>query len=206
MNRPEPRVRHLASLLPMLAMLVFAAGCGDDDGGTGPAVTGEPTHYDLTLKMSSIWAIENCEATAGDPGEFRYRLILRMPDEFGNQVVIHDTGSQAATIPDGDRQGIVMDAVTFRRINDPDAAFQVEFWIGEYDGSTADFENHSWVNHRLDSGRGQMWAAGSSYETDGYTENADGSGNGLMKFSVWNESDSCKGAAYYYVTWTPVWL
>lgn len=206
MRRSESHQTFRSVLLPLIVLCTLAAGCSDDDSVTGPQASGDPTHYDLTLKMSSIWAIEDCEDTPGNPGEFRYRLILRKPDEFGNQVIVHDTGVKEVVIGDGERQGIVMDPIPFRLPNEPTASFEVEYWIGEYDGATADFENHSWALHRLDRGHDQMWAAGSKYESDRYTENADGSGNGLLKFSVWNERETCKGAAYYYVTWTPAWL
>lgn len=154
--------------------------------------------------MSSIWAQNDCENTPGNPGDFRWRLIVRKPDELGNQVVVHDTGVQSVTISDGDRVGIAMEPVRFLVPDSPDSRFEVEYWIGEYDPAP-DFEQHSFAYHVLDRREDQMWAAGSrAYEGDRYTQNADGSGSGLYKFAVWNTRAECSGAAYYYVTWTPV--
>ena len=191
----------------LLASVLLLAACGsDDDNPTGPGGGGgggEPTHYDLTLTMSSILAVRDCDS-GSNPGDFVWRLVIRKDDEFGGQVVVHDTGENQVSASDGDRVGITMDDVLFRLPNDPEAGFQVEYWVRETDGTTNSFSNTGWVNHQLDSGRGQVWAAGSSYESDRYTENADGSGSGLMKFSVWNDFSTCSGAAYYYVTWTPV--
>ena len=75
--------RHRTLLLPVLLSAVLwlpLTGCGDDDGPAGPQAAAEPTHYDMTLKMSSVLAVEDCESTGNSPGEFRYRLILRQPD------------------------------------------------------------------------------------------------------------------------------
>jgi hypothetical protein len=158
----------------------------------------------MSVQMSSIWAQNDCENTPGNPGDFRWRLIIRKPDEFGNKVVVHDTGVQSLTVSDGARAGVTMDPVQFLVPSEPDASFEVEHWVGEYDPAT-DFERHSWATHVLDRGRGQMWAAGDrAYEDDRYTENEDGSGSGLYKFAVWNTRAECSGAAYYYVTWKPV--
>jgi hypothetical protein len=96
----------------------------------------------------------------------------------------------------------VSDEIRFLVPNAPDSEFQVEYWVGEYDPD-ADFERHSWATHIQDRGKDQMWAAGTSYESDRYTQNEDGSGSGLYKFAVWNTRAECSGAAYYYVTWTP---
>ena len=66
MVRPRRSIPHL---IPVLFLaLATLTGCGDDGGGTGPGA--EPSHYDFTLKMSSILAVEDCETTPGNPGEF----------------------------------------------------------------------------------------------------------------------------------------
>ena len=192
---------------PLLVLILLAlsllAGCGDDsDGGMGPGGETEATHYEISVKMSSIWAQNDCENTPGNPGDFRYRIIVRKPDELGNMLVVRDTGFLSMTISDGDRQGAVMDPIRFLVPKADASSFQVEYWVGEYDPQ-ADFERHGWANHIFDRGKDQQWAAGSSYESDRYTLNEDGSGNGLYKFAVWNTRDECSGAAYYYVTWTP---
>ncbi len=194
---------HKLAILALVTLVALVTGCGSDDP-TGPSAPAESTHFEVTVKMSSIWAQEDCENTPGNPGEFRYRLIVRTPDTFGNNVIIEDTGNQNLTIDDGVRMGVNMDPIQFLVPRDPDATFQVEYWIGEYDGADADFLNHSWATHRFERGTDQKWAAGTRYEDDRYTENSDGSGSGLYKFSVWNTRNECKGAAYYYVTWTPV--
>jgi len=198
---------HYLGAKPVLAFIVLAIGllpgCGDDsDSGTGPTTDTWATHFEITVKMSSIWAQNDCENTPGNPGDFRYRLIVRTPDELGNQVIVSDTGNRELSISDGDRQGVVMDPIRFLVPNDPDSRFQVEYWVGEYDPET-DFERHSWATHIFDRGGDQQWAAGTSYEDDRYKLETDGSGSGLYKFAVWNTRAECSGAAYYYVTWTP---
>jgi hypothetical protein len=195
-----------ALALALTALILAAlAGCGSDsDSVTAPEDELAATHFEISVQMSSIWAQNDCENTPGNPGDFRWRLIIRKPDEFGNKVIVHDTGTQNLTVPDGIRSGVAMDPVRFLVPNSPGSSFEVEHWVGEYDPGT-DFERHSWATHVLDRGRGQMWAAGDrSYEDDRYTESEDGSGSGLYKFAVWNTRAECSGAAYYYVTWTPV--
>jgi hypothetical protein len=189
-----------------LLLLVLLVACGDDsDSPTGPGDrTATASHYEISIQTSSIWAQNDCENTPGNPGDFRWRLIIRTPDALGNDVVVHDTGVQSETIPDGLRQGVVMEPVRFLVPNQADASFEVEYWIGEYDPGT-DFERHSWSKHTRDRREDQMWASGvRSYESDRYTENEDGSGSGLYKFAVWDTRAECSGAAYYYVTWKPV--
>jgi hypothetical protein len=200
--RNQSQIPVCSSLALGLALL---AGCGSDsESVTNPGQETPPTHFEISVQMSSIWAQNDCENTPGNPGDFRWRLILRKPDEFGNKVIVHDTGTQTLTVPDGIRSGVAMDPVRFLVPNSQNSSFEVEHWVGEYDPGT-DFERHSWATHVLDRGRGQMWAAGDrSYEDDRYTENEDGSGSGLYKFAVWNTRAECSGAAYYYVTWTPV--
>lgn len=203
-NRGRRPILHILTLPLLILTLGLFAACGDDsDSGTGPNLTAAPTHYEITVKMSSIWAQNDCENTPGNPGDFRWRLVIRKPDEFGNSVILHDTEVQSATISDGDRQGIVTDDIRFLVPNLPGSQFQVEHFVGEYDPDP-DFERHSWATHILDRNPEQMWAAGSRYESDRYTENEDGSGSGLLKFAVWNTRAECSGAAYYYVTWTPI--
>jgi hypothetical protein len=193
----------LPLLMLLLMPLLGIMGCGDDSSGTmGPGEEVEATHYEITVKMSSIWAQNDCENTPGNPGDFRWRLVISVPDEAGEMKQFHDTGYQEATIGDGQRQGIVTDDIVFLVPNLPGSEFQVEYWVGEYDPAE-DFVRHSWATHRLDRGKEQMWAAGTSYEDDRYTANPDGSGSGLLKFAVWNTRAECSGAAYYYVTWTP---
>ena len=136
--------RHRTLLLPVLLSAVLWLPL------TGPQAAAEPTHYDMTLKMSSVLAVEDCESTGNSPGEFRYRLILRQPDAVGNEVMVHDTGYQQVTASSGDRSGVTMDDIQFRVPNAPGSSFQVEYWIGERDGSSMDFENHSWATHRIE--------------------------------------------------------
>lgn len=206
MNSRNPRPKFhwpVPGLLLLTLAPAFIVGCGSDSV-TGPAAETAPTHYEITVQMSSIWAQADCENQPGNPGDFRWRLILRTPDSFGNQVIVHDTGVQNTSAADGDRVGVAMTPVKFLVPNTPDSEFQVEYWIGEYDPA-ADFEQHNWATHKIDRGKGQMWAAGArSYEGDRYTEEADGSGSGLYKFAVWDTRAECSGAAYYYVTWTPM--
>lgn len=195
----------MRALLPLLLSLPLLAACGSDDP-TGPGDEAAPTHYEITLQMSSIWAQNDCESTPGNPGDFRWRLVVRKPDGGGGELLVADTGVQSESVGDGVRAGVTMDPVSFLVRNAPGSEFEVEHWIGEYDTNGAvDFEKHSWATHRLDRREDQMWAAGSrAYESDRYTQEADGSGSGLYKFQVWNERSDCSGAACYYLTWTPI--
>ena len=197
-------MKRLTSLALLLSLLLVS--CGDDsDSVTGPAnESAEASHYEISIQMSSIWAQNGCESAPGNPGDFKWRLIVRKPDELGNDVIIHDTGANSKSVQNGERAGVTMEPVRFLVPNEPDAEFEVEHWIGEYDPEV-DFEKHSWSKHTRDRRDDQMWASGvRAYESDRYTENEDGSGSAVYKFAVWNERSNCSGAAYYYVTWKPV--
>jgi hypothetical protein len=186
----------------MFTLLNIACG-SDGDGGMGPEAVPKHSHFEISVQMSSINAVEDCESTPGNPGDFRYRLVVRKDDEFGNRVIVSDTGTQRISASDGNIVGVNMEPIRFLvPRGDPDAEFQVEYWIGEYDGSDVDFENHSWSTHRFDRGGEQQWAAGTRYES--YSLEEDGSGTGKLKFTTWSTRDNCKGAARYYVTWTPM--
>jgi len=185
--------------LTLSLLLLLVAACGKDDPA-GPAP--EPIAYDLTLKMSSIDVTRSCDPDG--PGEFLWRLILRKEDEFGNMITIHDTGEHLEVIDAGTRLGIQMDPVPFRLPNDPNAHFEVQYWVWENDGPSNSFMDIGAHDHRRDRSSDQLWAASRAYESDRYYENADGSGNGLLKFSLWTDYATCSGSAYYYVTWTPV--
>lgn len=187
-----------------LILLAILPGCGSDDGGMGPTPATPPTHYEVSVKMSSIHAIQDCESTPGNPGEFDVRLVVRKDDEFGNQVTVGSFGPDRMVIGDGSVLGSTMEPIHFLMLNEPGATFQVEYWVSEMDGSVADLDKHGWVTHQLDRREDQQWAAGSrAYET--YSER-DGEKYGILKFVVWGSSaEDCQGFANYQVTWKPVW-
>jgi hypothetical protein len=216
-------------ILPILAGLALVAGCTGDTSLTGPPVdngstgggsddgtgggtgggTGnptEPTHYEVSVKMSSIAALENCENDPGNPGEFRYTLLVRKTDELGNNAVVGSyTGEMS--IDDGSTIGSTMEPIRFVMRREPGATFQVEYWVGEYDGANTDFEKHGWMNHVWDRNETEAWAAGIGYDSyhDGRNPGGvEGESYGILKFAVWNTRAECKGYARYIVRWTPV--
>ena len=159
--------------------------------------------------MSSIFAQEDCDA-GSNPGDFRWRLIVRTPDDGGNLIEVEDTGFQDATVASGERNGIVTPDIEFRVRNTAGAEFQVETYIAEMDpGNTEDPRltgNEDWNTHQPDRNEAQMWAAIRAYESDRYTENEDDSGTGLLKFKTWNDvgTDDAYVALYTH-TRQPVW-
>ena len=191
------RFHRLLLVLPLL----FVTACGEDS--TGPAPTPPPDSFEVSVKMSSINAIEDCESTPGNPGEFRYTLKITTVDEFGNRITIGTIGPDEMSIGDGSVLGSTLDPIRFSMPNEPGATFQVEYWVGEYDGASTSFLNHSWVNHTLDRSEEQMWQAGSDFDTyvDKYPEES----YGIQKFTVWNTGSDCKGFANYIVRWKPMW-
>ena len=54
-------------VLLAVATLLFAGACGGD------SPTGPPTHYDLVVELTKIYVLGDCEAAAGNPGEFAWR-------------------------------------------------------------------------------------------------------------------------------------
>jgi hypothetical protein len=189
-------------LLAAVAALVLCAGCGEDDPGMGPEAP-QPTHFEVSVKMSSITTLGNCENDPGNPGEFRYTLTVIKTDEFGNRVTIASFGPDAMSIGDDSSLGSTMEPIRFLMPREPGAKFEVEYLVGEYDGSTADFERHGWAIHQYDRNEEQEWAAGTRYET--YKEQEDGEKYGILKFAVWNTREECNGYAKYIVRWKPVW-
>jgi len=177
------------------------AGCSAD---RNPVTPNEPTpsHWEMSLKMSSISAVEDCESTPGNPGDFRYTLKVSRRDEFDNKITIGTMGPHEMTVGDGSVLGATTEPLRFLMANEPGATFEVEYWLGEYDPGT-DFEKHGWHNHTLDRDPDQMWAAGSSWIS--YNDSDPAERSGLLKFVVWSERDDCKGFANYYVTWKPVY-
>jgi len=181
------------------------AGCGDDgDGGsgpTGPSAPMDPTHVLMSVKLSSIRTIdpEDCDAGA-NPGDFRTTLVVSRWDEVGNQITIGSV-TEEMTVGDGSTVGAVSDPIEFVMPIEEDARFQVEYTLGEYDGDTADFENHGYALHVYDRREDQEWAPGTAYET--YQEGADDA-YGIHKFTVWTIRDGCQGLAKYIVRWYPV--
>ncbi len=185
-------------VLPLVA-LALLAGCGDS--GTAPEVA--PTHDRITVKMSSITAIGDCEGAGNSPGEFRYRLIVRRTNEDGERIIVGSYGPDQLEVADDSVAGSSMPPIEFLMPREPGAKFEVEYWVGEYDPGV-DFEQHSWVIHQFDRKEDQEWAAGQrSY--DSYQVGEDET-YGILKFAVWNEREGCSGFARYIVRWSPVWL
>lgn len=173
-------------LVIALSVSVLLAGCSEDSGSpVGPPVNANTSHYEITVQISSIWAENNCENTPGNIGDFEYRLIVRTPDESGGLITVGDTGVQEMLLNDGDRTGATTGPIHFLVPNDPEARFAVEYLIGEYDPDP-DFEIADRATHVFDRGGDQLWVAAAPYEEDQYTENKDGSGSGLYKFTEWN--------------------
>jgi hypothetical protein len=56
----------------VLAACVAAAACGDS---TAP----EPTSYSVAIDVHGFWVIGDCEATAGNDGEFVWQIVANNP-------------------------------------------------------------------------------------------------------------------------------
>jgi hypothetical protein len=152
------------------------------------------------LKLSSIHAVDgDCDA-GGNPGDFRTTLILTRWDELDNQITIGSV-TEKMTVPDGFTVGAVSDPIEFVMPIESGARFEVEYTLGEYDGSDADFENHGYALHVYDRDEDQEWAPGTDYET--YNEGDDET-YGIHKFTVWTIRDGCQGLARNIVRWRPV--
>lgn len=185
------------TLLPLLLLIA----CGGDDPA-GPVAAPPVTHHEISIEMSSITALEDCENDPGNPGDFRWRLVVRKKDELGNWLLVGDTGTQLTQAFDGDTIGANSEPIRFVMPRGPGEQFQVEYWLYEDDGNgNTEIDNHSWVTHTYDRNPNAEWQPGST-DWDGYNAGSDKS-YGLCKFTVWDTRDGCQGFARYYVEWAP---
>jgi hypothetical protein len=63
--------RHSNRLI-VPGLLLALAACGDSG-------TNAPTAYDLLVELRWLHVIGDCEVTAGNPGEFVYRIVISRP-------------------------------------------------------------------------------------------------------------------------------
>jgi len=121
-----------------LGAVLFAAGCGGD------SPTGPPTHYDLFIELTKIYVIGDCEAAAGNPGEFAWRAQAQSGTAGAGYAEYETSGfpAEGGALPySEDASPIVLggadlsiDGIPADNVNDVLLTFSVVEW----DGGTRD--------------------------------------------------------------------
>jgi hypothetical protein len=183
---------------------VALAGCGDDNPAAPTAPAPVATKDRISVKMSSISAISDCDANSG-PGEFYVRFVVHKTYEDGS---VHEVGScpeflmvvnEGETLGAGDD---LMTPITFEMPREPGARFSVEWFIREYDGgSTNSFNEHGFGAHEFDRNEGETWGPSGGFER--YTKQDDGY-VGVYKFFAYSNYTDCRVTANYAVYITPI--
>ena len=149
MNRPTltraPMARIFIPLLGITSLLPFVA-CSDDDD---PAAQGPVTHS-VTVTITQIGIVADCEPAAANAGDFTYELIVidsaQEPADYRTFTgSFSGTSGTPINIPD----------VIFTMAREPKTgdSFILEFHVTEWDGATPDArmndsignETHAWT-------------------------------------------------------------
>lgn len=196
----------LIAMICIVAAIV-TAGCGKDPVNPADSAWKEPVTDEISIKMSSITAITDCDPTAG-PGDFYITLIVHKTFEDGNSAEIGRSKEFLMQANDGETIGApddLMVPITFEMPRKPGATFTVEYYIRELDGNGAtSFSAHGLVAHRFDRNEEDTWGPGSG-DFDSYSQLNDGTIAGVYRFYGWSNAGDCRGYAKYAVYITPVY-
>ncbi len=192
--------------IAFVACALPLAGCGDDPVAPSSAPQKIATKDQISVVMSSITAITDCDPTGG-PGDFYITLIVHKTYEDGT---IHEVGRSREflmQVNDGETLGAssdLMTPITFEMPRTAGANFTVEAYIREDDGATNSFSKHVLSMHQFDRNDYDTWGPGAG-DFESYTKLNDGTIVGVYKFATWSNTGDCRGYAKYAVYIDTIW-
>jgi len=187
---------------------MFAAGCGGDDPVAPQPDPGKVATKDqISIKMSSLTAITDCDPTSG-PGDFYITLIVHKTFEDGTSHEIGRSPEFLMQVNDGETLGAaddLMAPITFEMPRKSGARFTVEAYVREGDGGGANsFTRHTYSGHVFDRNEEDTWGPGSG-DFERYSQLSDGTIVGVYKFAGWTNTGDCRGYANYALYINPIW-
>jgi hypothetical protein len=192
-----------------VAGAALLAGCGDDPVAPQAAAQKVATMDEITVQMSSITAITDCDPSgAGGPGDFYTILIVSKKYEDGTYHEVGRSPEFLMQVNDGETLGAasdLMNPITFQMPRTPGAEFTVEAFIRESDGNGVNsMSQHVFSNHRFDRHDYDTWGSGAR-DFESYTQLNDGRTVAVYKFATWSNAGDCRGYANYAIYIKPIW-
>jgi len=198
---------HMITTVCVLLVAILATGCGGDDP-VAPQSAPAPvaTKDQISIKMSSITAITDCDPTSG-AGDFYIRFAVHKTFEDGTTHEIGRSPEFLMQVNDGETLGAaddLMTPITLEMPREPGARFSVEWWVREGDGGGANsFSKHGFGGHQFDRNEGETWGPSGGFER--YSSQAGGTFVGVYKFFGYTNTGDCRVHANYAVYITPIW-
>lgn len=181
------------SMLTLVAMLLAAAGCGNEDDPLAPEV--QVLWDEITVDQTLIDVIKDCDAGSAGPGEFAYKFYVIVRED-GQEKTYLSTDYTSFSANDNVSWDPSNEA-TFRLPRRAGASFSVRMAIRELD-SVEEFSAGRFYNHNTTNSNEELWQP----DNGGYSSYVKSTPRGEVVWDL-DRSSACRVIMKYEVIIKP---